>query len=75
MNTNHPPFSPSEQPLTVFAQLSYEKGGFAKAKGRKTERGTGDTCCQRGGRRVKNNPSNIRMALFGKRDRNHMITC
>ena len=24
---------------------------------------------------VKNNPPNIRMALFGKRDRNHRITC
>ena len=31
LNTNHTPFSPSEQPLTVFSKLSYEKGDFAKA--------------------------------------------
>ena len=44
--TNHdPPFSLSEQPLTVFVKLSYEKGDFAKAQGRKTERREGGTCC------------------------------
>ena len=47
-------FSLSEQPLiTAFGKLSYGKRDFAKAEGRKTENGEGDTRRRRGGGRVK----------------------
>ena len=47
-------FSLSEQPLiTAFGKLSHGKRDFAKAEGRKTENGEGDTRRRRGGGRVK----------------------
>ena len=45
------PFPLSEQPLTAIAKQSYGKRDFAKAEGRKTEKGEGDTRRRtRGGR-------------------------
>ena len=53
-----PHYSLSEQPLTAFVKLSYGKGDFAKAEGRKTENGEGGTRRRRGGGRVENyNPA------------------
>ena len=37
------PFPLSEQPLTAIAKKSYGKRDFAKAEGRKTKNGDGDT--------------------------------
>ena len=51
-------YSLSEQPLNAFVKLSYGKRDFAKAAGRKTENGEGDTRRQRASGRVENdNPA------------------
>ena len=53
-----PHYSLSEQPLNAFVKLSYGKRDFAKAAGRKTENGEGDTRRQRASGRVENyNPA------------------
>ena len=46
------PFPLSEQPLTAIAKKSYGKRDFAKAEGRKTGNGEGDTRRPTGGGRV-----------------------
>ena len=46
------PFPLSEQPLTAITKKSYGKRDFAKAEGRKTENGQGDTRRRTGDRRV-----------------------
>ena len=40
-NEEGTPFTLSLQPLTAFAELSYGRRDFAKAEGRKTEKGMG----------------------------------
>ena len=65
--------------LTAFAKLSYGKRDFAKAEGRKTENGEGDTRRRRGSGRVKKyNPTKngviTRQKILKSQDRVNSVT-